>query len=61
MSLDEKLLETLKSHTLALKQAMPDLPQDEFEKLITKSITDSKDIQENQKEEIIKILLELGR
>lgn len=59
MELNKELLEQLKKHTKAIKQAMPDLSKEERLKLISKSITDSADIPKEIKEETIKILSEL--
>ena len=59
MQLNEELLEQLKSHTLAIKEAMPELSTEERMKIISKAITDSADIPNELKEETIKILSEL--
>ena len=59
MELSKELLDQLKVHTKAIKEAMPELSKDERMKIITKAITDSNDIPKELKEETIKILFEL--
>jgi len=59
MQLDEELLNQLKKHTLAIKEAMPELSKEERMKIISKAITDSDDIPKEVKEETIKLLSEI--
>ena len=59
MELNQELLEQLKTHTRAIKEAMPELSKEERMKIISKAITDSADIPKELKEETIKILSEL--
>lgn len=59
MQLNEELLDQLKSHVKAIKEAMPELSKEERMKIISKAITDSPDIPKEMKEETIKILSEL--
>lgn len=59
MQLNKELLEQLKTHTKAIKEAMPELSKEERMKIISKAITDSTDIPKELKEETIKILSEL--
>ncbi len=59
MELNKELMEQLKTHTKAIKEAMPDLSKEERMKIISKAITDSTDIPKEMKEETIKILSEL--
>lgn len=59
MELNKELLEQLKIHTKAIKEAMPELSKEERMKIISKAITDSTDIPKELKEETIKILFEL--
>lgn len=59
MELNKELMEQLKTHTKAIKEAMPELSKEERMKIISKAITDSNDIPKEMKEETIKILSEL--
>jgi hypothetical protein len=59
MELNPELLEQLKKHTQAIKQAMPDLTKEKRMEIITKAINDSNDIPSEMKEETIKVLSEL--
>lgn len=59
MELNKELLEQLKVHTKAIKEAMPELSKEERMKLISKAITDSTDIPKEIKEETIQMLSEL--
>ena len=59
MELNKELLEQLKTHTKAIKEAMPELSKEERMKIVSKAITDSTDIPKELKEETIKILSEL--
>ena len=59
MELNQELLEQLKAHTKAIKEAMPELSKEERMKIISKAITDSTDIPKELKEETIIILSEL--
>ena len=60
MQISEELLEQLKKHVEAIKVAMPELSKEERMKIITKAITDSTDIQKEQKEETIQLLSQLN-
>jgi len=59
MELNEELLEQLKTHSKAIKEAMPDLSKEERVKIISKAITDSADIPAELKEATIKILSDM--
>ena len=59
MELNEELLEQLKNHVKAIKEAMPDLSDEERMKIISKAITDSNDIPKEMKDDTIKILSQL--
>jgi len=59
MELNKELLEQLKSHTKAMKQAIPDLSKEQRMEIIAKAINDSTDIPDDMKESTIKILSEL--
>ena len=59
MELNDELLNELKKHTLAIKEAMPDLSKEQRMELISKAINDSADIPVEMKESTIEILSSL--